>query len=307
MRVTLIHNPEAGDGGQPGAEDLKRLVRAAGHEVSYVSSEAAGWEAVLERPADLIAVAGGDGTVGGVAKRLAGRGVPLTALPMGTANNIARTLGLSDIPTERLIAGWADARRERLDLGAAKGPWGTSRFIEGAGIGLFAWTMPHADKSRALAELDEADAKIVYALQMLKNRLERSPAIRLEATLDGKDVSGTYVMFEAMNMRYVGPNLYLAPDSDPGDGCLDIVFVTEPERRKFCEYLSSWQKGKMREPNLRRRRGKRLQLHWNGFEVHFDDDVWPQKKDAPAREGGNIEIRLGGEAVEFLCPAGARR
>src|SRR5256885_5736787 len=142
MRVPLIRNPGAGNEGHPGAEDLKRLVRASGHEVSYVSSEQAGWEAALDRPADLIAIAGGDGTVGGVAKRVAGRGVPLTALPMGTANNIARTLGLADVPIERLIAGWKQGRRVRLDLGAANGPWGARAFVEGAGVGLFAWTMP---------------------------------------------------------------------------------------------------------------------------------------------------------------------
>src|SRR4051812_14757978 len=89
MRVTLIYNPGAGDDDQPGAGDLERLVRAAGHEIACVSSKDAGWEAALDRPADVIAVAGGDGTVGRVARRLAGRNVPLTMLPMGTANNIA--------------------------------------------------------------------------------------------------------------------------------------------------------------------------------------------------------------------------
>src|SRR3954463_5240521 len=63
MRVTLIHNPGAGEEGQPDAEDLRRLVRAAGHEVWCVSSKEPGWEAALDRPAELIAIAGGDGTV----------------------------------------------------------------------------------------------------------------------------------------------------------------------------------------------------------------------------------------------------
>src|SRR4051812_22457474 len=250
MRVTLVHNPDAGRTGQPGGEDLKRLVRAAGHDVSYRSCKEKGWEAQLDRPADLIAVAGGDGTVGSVARHVAARGVPITALPLGTANNIARTLGLADVPVERLIAGWEGGRRIRLDIGTAEGPWGRSAFVEGTGAGVFAWTMPQADSSRTLANLDGAEAKIVYALELLKERLRRCPAIRLEATLDGRALSGTYVMFEAMNMKYIGPNLYLAPGSDPADGRLDVVAVAETEREKFVEHLSSWQKGRMREPRL---------------------------------------------------------
>src|SRR5207244_757183 len=146
----------------PGGERLKNLVRAEGHEVLYRSSKDDHWASILERPADLIAVAGGDGTVGRVAKRIAGRGVPLTVLPMGTANNIARTLGLADVPVERLIAGWKHARRVRFDIGTARGPWGSSRFIEGVGLGLFAWTLPEADASWTLENLDQADAKIAY-------------------------------------------------------------------------------------------------------------------------------------------------
>jgi diacylglycerol kinase (ATP) len=306
MRVTLIHNPGAGDDRQPGAEDLKRLVRAAGHEASYMASGQPGWEAALDRPADLIAIAGGDGTVGGVAKLIAGRGVPLTVLPMGTANNIARTLGLADVAIERLIAGWKNGRRVRLDLGAADGPCGKHAFVEGAGVGLFAWTMPQADDSRTLANLDGAQAKIAYALELLKQRLQRCPAIRLEATLDGRDLSGTYVMFEAMNMRYIGPNLYLAPDGDPGDGRLDVVTVAEAERGRFFDYLSSWQDGRMREPRLPSFRGRRLALHWGGFEMHFDDWIWPEEGKAPACASNLIDIGVGGNAVDFLRPSTVR-
>jgi diacylglycerol kinase family enzyme len=303
MRVTLIHNPGAGGSGQPVAEDLKRLIRAAGHEVAYRSCKVEGWEAHLDEPADLIAVAGGDGTVGLVAKHLAGRNVALTVLPMGTANNIARTLSLAEIPVERLIAGWAQGRRTRLDIGAAAGPWGRSAFVEGAGVGLFAWTLPQADASRTLANLDSADDKIVYALGLLKERLRHSPAIRIEATLDGRDVSGTYVMFEAMNMRYIGPNLYLAPASDPGDARLDVVTVPEAERERFLDYLSSWQKGRMREPRLPCFRGRRLQMHWGGFEVHIDDRIWPAGNETPARDASSIDIDLRGDAVALLLPA----
>ena len=53
MKVTLIHNPSAGDDAQPGAEALMTLMRAAGHQVAYRSSHDADWTVALEDPGDL--------------------------------------------------------------------------------------------------------------------------------------------------------------------------------------------------------------------------------------------------------------
>src|SRR5438128_6257597 len=136
MHVTLIHNPSAGDGAQFGRDALLRLVRAAGHDVTYQSTKERKWATALQQPADLIAVAGGDGTIAKVAKRILGRGVPLTVLPMGTANNVARTFGLADRPLEQLVAEWKVSPNVSVDAALAKGPWGQSYFIESLGIGL---------------------------------------------------------------------------------------------------------------------------------------------------------------------------
>src|SRR5690349_16136093 len=145
MRVTLLHNESAGDDDQPTGQRLRELIAGAGHEVAYRSASNEDLARTLSEPADVIAVAGGDGTIGRVAKRLAGTAIPLAVLPMGTANNISHTLGIAERPLEQLIAGWNRAKIRRLDVGLARGPWGNRRFIEGLGVGVFAWTMPEAD------------------------------------------------------------------------------------------------------------------------------------------------------------------
>src|SRR6185503_11478949 len=117
---------------------LCRLLEEHGHEVRYQCSKEDGWKRALKKQADLVAVAGGDGTVGRVTRRMVGRGVPVALLPSGTANNIARTLGLLERPFEELVRGWDSARRAKLDMGVAKGPWGERYFIEGLGAGIFA-------------------------------------------------------------------------------------------------------------------------------------------------------------------------
>ena len=71
MRVTLMHNETAGAGSSH--EEIESLLERAGCAVTYQSTRKATFENALDRPADLVLIAGGDGTVTKVARRLAGR------------------------------------------------------------------------------------------------------------------------------------------------------------------------------------------------------------------------------------------
>jgi diacylglycerol kinase (ATP) len=294
VRVTLIHNPGAGTG-QGDAKTLLKALRDPGHKVRYQSSKDEGWEQALQDAGDVVAVAGGDGTVSRVAKRLVGRGIPLAPLPMGTANNISRTLGLAGLPIEEIVRSWENPRRVKLDVGVVESPWGTKYFVEGIGVGLFARLLAAGKKNRKVA-----NATVDGALKRLKREAERCPALELEASLDGKDVSGRYVLLEALNILLVGPNLFLAPESKPGDGHFDVVMVREAERERLVEYLAKWQDNRERLAVLPSHRGKRLSLEWTGFEVHIDDKLWPKKGEAAPKPPGRLEARIAGAAVEFL-------
>lgn len=85
--------------------------------------------------ADLVVAAGGDGTVRGCAEALAGTGVPLGIIPLGTGNLLARTLGIPGHPKAalRVALGSAGASRDRtIDLAAADG----TPFTAMTGMGL---------------------------------------------------------------------------------------------------------------------------------------------------------------------------
>ncbi len=297
MRVTLVHNPGAGRQAGGGGPALERLLRDAGHEVRYQSAKEDHWKRALEEPVDLVVVAGGDGTVARVARRMVGRGVPLALLPSGTANNIARTLGQVERPFEELVRGWDGARRVKLDAGIVAGPWGERYFIEGVGLGLFASLL-----SRPSEALKRSAHAVEGALRRLKDAAAHCEPVELVAALDGQDISGRYLLLEALNLRYVGPNLFLAPDNQPGDGQLDVVMVTEAERARLLEYLEQWQDNRERLAVLPSRRGKRLQIEWTGFELHIDDKLRPKKNADPDEVAGMVEARIDGDAVEFLVP-----
>ena len=300
MKILLVHNPGSGSAERADRAALERLIRGAGHEPDYCSCRDEDWRSAVRQPYDVVAVAGGDGTVTRVAKAMTGSRTPIGVLPLGTANNVAMTLGAAGVPMEELVAHWQNASRLRCDVGLVKAPWGSARFIEGIGAGLFAWTMPHADVSPTIASLDRTDAKVVYALQMLKDRVLHCPARTMRVSLDGRDLSGEYLLFEAMNLRYVGPNLFLAPKADSGDGCLDIVRVTEADRERFHAYLSSWQHGWLRPPELPCDQGRSLVIEWSDYELHLDDVLWPDPQSTTSH--GRVEVLMNGESVEFLAP-----
>jgi diacylglycerol kinase family enzyme len=136
----------------------------------------------------------------------------------------------------------------------------------------------------------------------VRDVVEKSEPMDIVARLDGEDISGRYLMMEAVNLRYVGPNLHLAPDSTPGDGKFDVILVTEAERARLLYYLEHWQENRERLAVLPTRRGQLLQMEWNGGELHIDDKLYPRKNPDPREVAGIVEARIKTAAVEILVP-----
>src|SRR5262249_7656515 len=165
------------------------------------------WDAVLEIPVDLAVAAGGDGTVGEVARSLITRQIPAAVLPTGTANNVARTLGVAGLSLEQIIAGWHDGRKVRFDVARAVGSSATV-FVEAFGIGVFGCFMAELDAQDQLAHLETPGEKIAHARKKIRNRIPKYAAKHLKVTLDGQDISDEYILIEAMNIKDIGPNLH---------------------------------------------------------------------------------------------------
>ena len=299
MHVTLLHNPAAGEA-EPSRHQLVRALVAAGHEVSYKSTKETGYEKALDEPADLVLVAGGDGTVRKAAGHLLGRNVPLALLPLGTANNIAKALGVEGSP-DQVIAGLASARPRRFDAGMAKGGWGETHFLEAVGLGLFAVTMCLVD-SRANHREERAeheDFGLTRDLRFLNRVLRDLRPQGWHIEVDGQDLSGDYLLCEVMNIPSIGPNLRLAPRADLGDGLFDVVLVTEKERDALAAHIAARVAGDDPELDLPVRRGREISIVAAGAEVHVDDEL-QRHGEAPSAVGGLIQLSLLPGALRFL-------
>ncbi len=236
--------------------------------------------------AEVVVVAGGDGTVGKVAKRLAGTGVPMAVVPMGTANNVARSLGLGVEACSAVLALKRAAER-RIDLGVVTGPRRKDYFLEGFGVGVFAYVMGE--------KVNRGDKKLRRALALIADELEEYEPRRFELDVDGSDCSGKYVLAAVMNMRSFGPALALAPEARCDDGELDVVLVRPETKQALVTHLRrAATEGDIALPAFETIRARRVHVGASGRWAHIDDE---------ARQlDGDVSIEVAAGAVRVLAP-----
>jgi diacylglycerol kinase (ATP) len=275
MRILLVHNPKAGSEEHEG-EDLVKALRKAGHKAIYQSSKEKGIANALKKKVDLVLVAGGDGTVSKVARRLVATDseVPLAVLPLGTANNFARSLGFC-LSERELFEQLDDGKCDTFDVGLARGPWGKRYFFEGAGAGLFADYM-RAPKRDGKKDEPKSKAEAMWRhVKELRQRLQTYRARQWEIEVDGSNLSGGYLLWHAMNIRSVGPVLTLAADAKTNDGAFDFVGAREEDRALLLDYFDARAAGKRRKFPLPAKRFTKMRVHWKKWPLHFDDELWP--------------------------------
>lgn len=296
MHVVLLHNEKAGDEDWS-RKDLLKHVRAAGFRVEYHDMKEA-----LRRPraldkADFVIAAGGDGTIRKVALALLGRGPALAPLPLGTANNIARSLGLTQKPA-KIVAGWRKPRRRRFDIGIARGPWGERRFIEGLGLGLI---------SRTMAVLKAIDDVSVHAWKRARHKLHRDacvaaalahelPALPAELAIDSRDRSDEFLLLEILNIRRAGPAIELAARAGHADGQLEVVTVTANQRRRLMDALKQRLAGKPPRALTTRSAHAVRFAPAVSCELRIDDET------VRLAAGENVDVTLERGALELVLP-----
>jgi diacylglycerol kinase (ATP) len=269
MKLLVFCNPKAGHGDVPKDRLLRDLQRA-GHEVEWLDKGQRKLSEVLPGPFEAVVVVGGDGSVGAVGRKLAGRPVPIAVVPAGTANNIARALGAT---SANLIHMLADGRTVPFDVGTVDGLGEPRRFLEGVGLGAFADTaaLLSARPDEGVSSREDELSRDLHVLEERVRRLEPC-ACRLE--FGGREYGGHVVLVEVTIGGTVGPNLQLSPDAEPGDGLLDIVLVDIAERDDLLGFLSARRRGESPAPSFLTARTPRATLSVPGGRcVHVDGDT----------------------------------
>ena len=131
---------------------------------------------------DVVVAFGGDGTVNEAANGLVGSETPLTALPGGSTNVWARTLGIpNDVvdATEHLLRMADDFQPYRVDLGKA----GSRYFVFASGVGLDASVVERVDR-HPIRKAKYGSWYYAYAAVdiFLRHYLVSPPHVRVEAS-----------------------------------------------------------------------------------------------------------------------------
>jgi diacylglycerol kinase (ATP) len=246
--------------GRPGdAESLAAGAAAAGH--------------------DRVIVIGGDGTVQEVVNGLLAGGSPaeLGIVPLGSGNDLARSLGL---PAE-VASAWrvAVGRETRsIDVARARNGDGTERwFASAGGIGF--------DAQVAAAMIDRGGwqaGRAGYLLTTL-NELRRFSNRPIRLTVDGISSDHDVLLVAIANGAYYGGGMRIAPDAHPDDGLLDVCIVGDISRMTAIRQLPNLYRGThVRHPQVSLFRGRSIEVDGDtATRVHLDGEPF-----------GNLPLRV---------------
>jgi diacylglycerol kinase (ATP) len=257
MRIVIIANPVAGKG-QPYRKIRRYLDRwnDSNGTIELLSTQYANHAGELacklkDHPPDLLAVCGGDGTINEVASSLPDPPFPVAVLPGGTANVLARELGLPLDPVRALKIA---LRKKvlRADLGELEGAI-RRRFIFVAGIGFDAYAVYKARPSLK-AKIGMA-AYVVAIIDCLKNY--SFPEFRI--TLNDRSYAATSCL--VCNARRYGGGLVFCPDADMTDRMLDVLIIEGIHKLGLARFLfSAWCGIRENNPWIHRIRTKELSV-----------------------------------------------
>jgi YegS/Rv2252/BmrU family lipid kinase len=167
------------------------------------------------KDADLIVIGGGDGTISKALPQLLQLKRPFAVLPLGTANDFARTIGLPPDPLQAAEVA-LNGREHRIDVGLVD----DHPYLNVASVGIASKVVKRQSK-----ELKRRWRVFAYAIALMQAARSLKPFFaRLE--LDGKPAwSGFVYQASIGNGRFHGGGLTVAPHAAIDDGKLDLYLV----------------------------------------------------------------------------------
>jgi YegS/Rv2252/BmrU family lipid kinase len=234
-RALLLINPNARRGAE-GIDDIIARLEAGGLKVQKDTfSEPAEVEADILRRArevDCVIVCGGDGTLCLAAPGLVRTGLPLGIMPMGTANDLARTLGVPvrlEDAADVILAG----HRRRIDLGTVNG----QPFFNVASIGL------SVDLAMSLTPgLKRRWGRLGYALAALKV-LTRARRFAALITENGVTTRTRTLQIAVGNGRFYGGGTIVEANARIDDGRLDLYSLEMRNVWRLAGMLRTFRSG----------------------------------------------------------------
>jgi diacylglycerol kinase (ATP) len=225
-RALFLVNPHSRRGKEHSQEVRRRLAALGLELVVHDATQQDSTELIrrYQGEIDRVVVGGGDGSLNGAVQGLVGTGLPLAIIPLGTANNLARTLAVPlTIPEACEVA--VRGERRRIDLG-----WVNDRyFFTTASIGLSVQIT-----EELTSKTKRRWGPLAYAVAAIR-ALTRSRAFHADISWPGGSRHSRTVQIVVGNGRYYGSTLPVAADATIDDARLDLYSL---EVRHWLEILA---------------------------------------------------------------------
>ena len=199
---------------------------------------------------DLVIVAGGDGTLNASVEGLIDTKLPLGILPLGTANDLARTLGIPEsIPEACQVI--ANGKLEQIDLGWVNG----KHFFNVASLGLSVQITQQLDK-----EVKRRWGVLAYGITALQVVLQTRP-FGAEIRLNGNSMRVKTVQIAVGNGRYYGGGMVVADNATINDRILDLYSLEIRHWWEMLPLLPAIRQGKQGKfPSVRILQGQEFEI-----------------------------------------------
>ncbi len=204
----------------------------------------------LEAGADAVLVAGGDGTVRAVAEALTGTGVPLTIVPSGTGNLLARNLQLPLSPPDAMVTATFSGDHETIDVGIAQirradGSHHEHAFVVMGGMGMDAAMIANTN-----SDLKKRLGWIAYVDGAARSLWTAKP-FRILYEVSGQRMRTARVQSVLFaNCGSLPAGLTLIPEASVADGQLDVAVI---QPKGFFGWFFVWRRVAWINGFLRRR------------------------------------------------------
>ncbi len=237
--------------------------------------------------ADLVIAAGGDGTVNEVLNGIVGSGVPLAALPAGTANVLGRELGLPR-GLESVASGLSGWTPRRIAAGVLQAGGVSRHFLLMAGAGLDARIA-----SSVNLNLKRRAGKLAYWLAGFAQIGNRVPQFLVRA--DGREMRAGFAL--ASRVRNYGGDLEIARGASLLSDCFELVVFEGDRAARYLRYLAAVAAGGLEDV-----RGATV-LRTRRVEI---DGTPPLQVDGEVVGGAPATVEIVPDAVTLLMPPDAR-
>ncbi|MBD2503877.1 lipid kinase [Anabaena azotica] len=200
---------------------------------------------------DLVIVGGGDGTLNAVVDALVETQLPLGILPLGTANDLARTLGISNSLPEACKT-IAQGELRRIDLGWVNG----KHFFNVASLGLSVKITRRLTK-----EFKRRWGVLAYAVTALQV-IWKSRPFTAEIRTKDRVFRAKTVQIAVGNGRYYGGGMAIVPDARIDDQRLDLYSLEISHWWEIIPLLPAMRNGRhIHRQNVRALNGREFEIY----------------------------------------------